>query len=205
MQQPQIWILDDDQQARDSLCWLLGSLGLEARSFSLPQEFLETLVQLEESPGCLLLDVRMPGMSGLELLDWLKSHDWQLPVILLTGHADVSMAVRALKSGAYDFFEKPYNDQLLIDRINQAIAEHEQRLASQARKKQLELRLARLTQREYQVLQLLLEGCAGKQMADRLNISPKTVDVHRYHVTQKLQVHSLAEMVRLYSPLVATA
>jgi len=202
VQAPRIWILDDDAQVRESLSWLLESLGLQATAFSTPQDFLDMAAGVDDQPGCLLLDVRMPGMSGLELLEQLTKSNRHLPVILLTGHADVAMAVRALKSGAYDFFQKPYNDQLLLETINQAVAEHQKRLQEAARKKALELKLASLTQRERQVLELLLEGLPGKQMADRLHISPKTVDVHRHHLIQKLDVKSLAEMVQLYHPLI---
>jgi len=196
-----IWVLDDDAQVRESLSWLLASVGLEVRTFASPQEFLNESADMDHQPGCLLLDVRMPGMTGLELLEILKERNHQLPVILLTGHADVAMAVRALKSGAYDFFEKPFNDQQLLETINKAVADH-RLLLQQANKKQtLELKLASLTPREHQVLVLLLEGLPGKQIADRLQISPKTVDVHRHHLTQKLAVQSLAEMVQLYYPL----
>ncbi|WP_404415489.1 response regulator transcription factor [Marinospirillum sp.] len=203
MQQPLIWILDDDAQVRESLCWLLESIDLQVKAFSSPWEFLDIAVSsLDSRPGCLLLDVRMPGMTGLELLELLKEKELHLPVILLTGHADVAMAVRALKSGAYDFFEKPYNDQLLLEVINKAVAEHHKQLQEVEKKKSLELKLVSLTHRERQVLELLLEGLPGKQMADRLHISPKTVDVHRHHLIQKLGVKSLAEMVQLYSPLI---
>lgn len=202
MKTPLIWILDDDAQVRESLSWLLESVGLQVKALASPQAFLDLSAELDCQPGCLLLDVRMPGMSGLELLDLLGQKHHQLPVILLTGHADVAMAIRALKSGAYDFFEKPCNDQQLLEVINKAVAEHQKRLQQVDKKQTLELKLASLTQRERQVLELLLEGLPGKQMADRLHISPKTVDVHRHHLTQKLEVQSLAEMVQLYYPLV---
>lgn len=202
MQTPLIWLLDDDAQVRESLSWLLESVGLAVKALATPEALLSQRTQLDLQPGCLLLDVRMPGMSGLELLEQLKKHETCLPVILLTGHADVAMAVRALKSGAYDFFEKPFNDQQLLETLNQAVAYHREALLKAKKTQILELKLAGLTQRERQVLELLLEGLPGKQMADRLHISPKTVDVHRYHLMQKLEVQSLAEMVQLYYPLI---
>ena len=198
----EIWILDDDAGVRESLAWLLESMGWLTRSWSCPLEFLASLKQGEpQVPVCLLLDVRMPGMSGLELLEHLVALPSQVPVILLTGHGDVPMAVRALKAGAVDFFEKPFNDQQLLDSINKALFQHQQQLQQQAEQQVRRAQLEQLTAREKQVLALMLEGLPSKRMADRLNISPKTIDVHRHQVMQKLESASLAELIKLYSPL----
>lgn len=200
----EIWILDDDAGVRESLAWLLESMGWLTRSWSCPLEFLASLKQGEpQVPVCLLLDVRMPGMSGLELLEHLVALPSQVPVILLTGHGDVPMAVRALKAGAVDFFEKPFNDQQLLDSINKALFQHQQQLQQQAEQQVRRAQLEQLTAREKQVLALMLEGLPSKRMADRLNISPKTIDVHRHQVMQKLESASLAELIKLYSPLLS--
>ncbi len=202
----EIWILDDDAGVRESLAWLLESMGWLTRSWSCPLEFLASLKQGEpQVPVCLLLDVRMPGMSGLELLEHLVALPSQVPVILLTGHGDVPMAVRALKAGAVDFFEKPFNDQQLLDSINKALFQHQQQLQQQAEQQVRRAQLEQLTAREKQVLALMLEGLPSKRMADRLNISPKTIDVHRHQVMQKLESASLAELIKLYSPLLSSS
>ena len=150
---------------------------------------------LDEQPGCLLMDVRMPQVSGLDLLLMLKQHEVLLPVILMSGHADVAMAVRAMKSGADDFFEKPFNDQQLLDSLQAAVIKHRQALEKQQLLTRFKERLAELTEREKQIMLLLVKGVQAKKIADNLTISPKTVDVHRHNLMQKMQVSSLAELV----------
>ncbi len=190
-----IHIVDDDDAVRRSLRWLLESVDLQVLEYSDAVSFL-TYADLTQL-GCVLLDIRMPGMSGLTLQGELASKAPDLPVILMTGHGDVPMAVRAMKAGAYDFFEKPYNDQLLLDTVTKAIEQHQQRLSEQAQILTVEQRRTRLTRREEQVLQCLLEGEPSKKIADRLNISVRTVDVHRHHIMTKMQVVSLADLIRV--------
>lgn len=191
--QPLIRLLDDDQQVRESLQWLLETVDLEVMAFGHPDDFLACPVS--DRPGCLLLDVRMPGLSGLEMQQQLKQQQPLLPVILMSGHADVGMAVQAMKEGALDFFEKPFNDQLLLDSIQRGVSLHRQRLAEQQHISHLRQQLSQLTARELQVMKRLAAGMPGKVIADELGISPKTVDVHRHNLMLKMQLNSLAELI----------
>lgn len=188
-----VWLLDDDSQVVESLQWLLQTVDLKTQVINNAQEL--TSQPLDQQPGCLLMDVRMPLASGLDLLQELKQQKIHLPIILMSGHADVAMAVRAMKSGAVDFFEKPFNDQQLLDSLQKAIAAHRQALQQQQFLETLRERLAELTEREKQVMQLLVQGVQAKKIAESLTISPKTVDVHRHNLMQKMQVNSLAELV----------
>ncbi len=188
-----IWLLDDEPQLVESLQWLLQTVGLETRVINSALDLLT--LPLDEQPGCLLMDVRMPQVSGLDLLLMLKQHEVLLPVILMSGHADVAMAVRAMKSGADDFFEKPFNDQQLLDSLQAAVIKHRQALEKQQLLTRFKERLAELTEREKQIMLLLVKGVQAKKIADNLTISPKTVDVHRHNLMQKMQVSSLAELV----------
>jgi len=192
-EQQTVFVLDDDQAARESLRWLLESVG---HRVSCPASALEFLDSYDGSvPGCLVLDVRMPGMSGLELQSHMLERGWCLPVIIVTGHGDVPMAVRAMKAGAVDFLQKPYNDQTLLDRIQQALD-----LCSQRRQSHDELAMIRtnyehLTQREREVAAMVVAGKANKVVAIELGLSPKTIEVHRANVMSKMQAHSLSELV----------
>lgn len=188
-----IHLVDDEATVRRSLRWLLESVDLQVEEYSDAFSFLKH-AELHR-PGCVLLDIRMPGMSGLSLQAELASRAPELPVIFMTGHGDVPMAVRAMKAGAFDFFEKPYNDQLLLDTVMRALEDHRARLAQRSRMQPLEQLKATLTPRESQVLTLLLQGTPSKRIADQLNISVSTVDVHRHHVMVKMQVDSLAELL----------
>lgn len=188
-----IWLLDDEPQVVESLQWLLQTVGLETRTINSALELLN--LPLDQQPGCLLMDVRMPQVSGLDLLLTLKKEQILIPTIMMSGHADVSMAVRAMKSGAADFFEKPFNDQQLLDSLQAAVVEHRQALEKQQLLKSLNQRLEALTERERQVMLLLIRGVQAKKIADTLSISPKTVDVHRYNLMQKMRMNSLAELV----------
>ena len=188
-----IYIVDDDEALRDSLVWLLESNGYAVASYESAESFLgfydATLT------GCIVLDVRMPGMSGLELFEELKRRRSTLPVIFITGHGDVPMAVSAVKKGAVDFIEKPFGDRDMLALIEQCLAaERENR-----RKRRLEAetarRLGQLTQREREVLDLIIAGKLNKQIADVLGISIKTVEVHRARVMEKMGANSLAELV----------
>ena len=190
-----VQVVDDDPHLLKSLRWLLESVGLTVATFASAKHFLADFDPA--LPGCVLLDVRMPGMSGLELTQLLRSRNITIPVILFTGHGDVPMAVQAMKDGAFDFIEKPYNEQKLLDRINDAI-EHDGRTRRESAEREEALaRVEQLTPREREVLDLIVEGLANKQMAARLGISEKTVEVHRSRARTKLGADSVAELVKI--------
>ena len=189
-----IYIIDDDEALRDSLVWLLESSGYRVAAYASAEAFLAAYTAA--MTGCLVLDVRMPGMSGLELFEELRARHCTLPVIFITGHGDVPMAVSAVKKGAVDFIEKPFGDRDMLGLIEQCLtAELAGRL-----KRRLEAdtarRLDHLTQREREVLDLIILGKLNKQIADVLGISIKTVEVHRARVMEKMGAHSLAELVQ---------
>ena len=196
---PCVHIVDDDEAVRSGLRLLLASCGLQAQAYPGAQAFLDGVDA--DRPGCLLLDVRMPGMSGLELQERLQQRGLLFPVILLTGHGDVPMAVRAMKRGAFDFIQKPFNDQYLLDRINEAIAldlhERDRRRQQQV----LRERLARLSAREQEVLDRLVQGEANKVIAAELGISERTVELHRARVMEKMEARSLAQLVQSIAEL----
>ena len=193
--EPTVFVVDDDRAMRESLSWLLDSVGLHVRSYATAADFLADHDPAQ--PGCLVLDVRMPGMSGLDLQAELARRGVDLPTIVITGHAEVSMAVRAVKSGAIDFIEKPFSDQLLLDRVRQALEMDRQAREVRSRREDARRRLATLTAREREVLNLVVAGRANKEIAFELRVSPKTVEVHRAHVMSKMCVDSLAELIRV--------
>jgi two-component system response regulator DctR len=188
-------IVDDEEVIRDSLAWLAQSRGLNARSYPGGQEFLDVIKDLDVSGDCVLLDVRMPGMNGVAVFDQLFARGLlaRMPVIFLTGHGDVPMAVDSLKRGAFDFFEKPFNDNQLIDRVEQAMAASRSAHASA----EVHVRLASLSAREREVLDLILAGKMNKVVADKLGISMRTVEVHRAHIFDKMQVKTAVELAGL--------
>lgn len=190
-----VFVIDDDASVRNSLRWLIESVQLPVQAYKDAQSFLDAYSGQET--GCLIIDVRMPGMSGLDLQDILKQHAIHLPVIIVTGHADVSMAVRAFKSGAFDFIEKPFNDQHLIERIQQAIEKSCSEQVEARRRQYAMDRLATLSGREQQVLDCIVAGSSNKQIARQLEISVKTVETHRANLMNKMQVGSVSELVRL--------
>jgi FixJ family two-component response regulator len=193
--EPTVFVVDDDRAMRDSLRWLLESVGLSVRTYATAADFLR---EYESSqPGCLVLDVRMPGMSGLDLQAELTRRDAALPTIIVTGHAEVTMAVRAVKAGALDFIEKPFSDQLLLDRVRQALEIDRMEREVRRRREEAQRRLETLTVREREVLDLVVAGKANKEIAAALKLSPKTVEVHRSHVMSKMAADSLAELIRL--------
>ena len=190
-----VFVVDDDADLRESVGWLLESDGLRVKSYSTAQEFLTDYKP--EEPGCLLLDVRMPGLSGLDLQEELRRRGVPPPIIIMTGHARVPIAVRALKGGAIDFIRKPFSDQALLERIRQAID-----LDRRTRQVRMECTkfaalLTYLTPREREVMDLVIAGKPNKIIAADLGISPKTVEIHRGRVMEKMQVESVAELVRL--------
>ncbi|CAA7611495.1 C4-dicarboxylate transport transcriptional regulatory protein DctR [Magnetospirillum sp. LM-5] len=192
-----VFIVDDDEAIRDALSWLLQSRGLEAIGFGSAEEFLAAW--RPDLVGCLLLDIRMGGMSGLDLFDKLKDASSILPVIFLTGHGDVPMAVSALKKGALDFVEKPFNDNELVDRVVEALAWAARRRQQEVGSAGIASRLASLTAREKQVMELVLAGKMNKVIADDLGITMRTVEVHRAHVFEKMAVKTAVELAQLLS------
>jgi RNA polymerase sigma factor (sigma-70 family) len=190
-----VFVVDDDASMRKSLCWLIESVGLEVESFPSGTDFLESCPP--DAAGCLLLDVRMPGLSGLDLQEQLRERRINLPVIMITGHADVPMAVRALKGGAFDFIEKPFNDQVLLERVQRAIEFEEQAQSDNARKAEIDARIESLTPRERQVMEMVVNGRANKQIAAELNLSEKTIEVHRKHVMDKMKAGNVADLIRM--------
>lgn len=190
-----IFVIDDDQAVRDSLRWLLESVGHKVETFASAQEFLDRIDA--SCSGCLLLDVRMPGMSGIELQSILRERGYYMPIIIITGHGDVPLAVRAMKAGALEFIEKPFNDQLLLDKVQGCLAHAQSERDDQQAKSDFIRRLERLTRREREVLEAVIRGNPNKIVADQLGISVKTVEIHRSRVMEKMSAGSLAELVTL--------
>jgi two-component system response regulator DctR len=196
-----VFIVDDDPVVREALAWLLRSRQLPSESFASGLEFEAMLLRgfVPVQPCCVLLDVRMPGLSGLALFDRLVARELVtvMPVIFLTGHADVPTAVDLVKRGAFDFCEKPFSDNALVDRIEQALAVSGEVLAAQRGKASLQARLAELTERERDVMRLVVGGLPNKLIADQLDISVRTVEVHRARVFDKMEVKSAVELANV--------
>ena len=198
-QLPTIFVVDDDEGVRNSLRFLLKSVGLATRTLASASEFLE--VYRAGQPGCLVLDVRMPGMSGLELQQQLNLRGATIPVIFITGHGDVPMAVEAMQHGAFDFLQKPFRDQDLIDRIQRALERDSRSRAALAQHDKIRARLGSLTPRELEVLALMTRGKPNKVMAAELGVSQRTVEIHRARVMEKSGAASLAQLVRMVMDL----
>jgi len=194
---PTVFVVDDDLALRTSLKWLIESAGMQVVSFASAREFLDAYPPYRGRPGSLLVDVRMPGMSGLELQGCLADFDIRLPVIIITGHGDVAMAVRAMKAGALDFIEKPFNDEDLLASIHRGLDLDVKQRREQLRRAEIAARLAHLTPREHEVMDLVTEGKSNREIAAHLSVSAKTVEAHRARVMEKMQAHSLAELVRM--------
>lgn len=192
--QSTVYVVDDDKLARESLEWLIDSVGLPVKTFDSGQAFVDFYDK--NLIGCIVLDVRMPGISGMDLHVKLKQDSCNLPVIIMTGHADVDMAVRAMKAGVYDFIEKPYNDSLMLERIQSAIAFDLDNRKEQERVDCVKDRIATLTPREQEVLKYVLRSTANKIIAAELGISIKTVELHRSNLMTKMQANSVTELVR---------
>lgn len=198
-QQATIFVVDDDEGVRNSLKFLLKSVGLATRAFASADEFLAAY--RPDQPGCLVLDVRMPGMSGLELQQQLNVRGAVVPVIFITGHGDVPMAVEAMQQGAFDFLQKPFRDQELIDRIQRALESDTRNREALAEHDKIRARLDLLTEREREVLGLLTSGKQNKTMAAELGLSQRTVEIHRARIMEKTGAGSLAQLVRMVMDL----
>lgn len=190
-----VYILDDDEAVRRSLCRLVEAEGLRTEAFADAQSFLNG--HHDGMHGCLLLDLRMPQMSGLELLDALREKGSNMPAIMITAFGDVPQAVRALKSGALDFIQKPFNGDVLLERIREALEKDRQNRTTQAEKDEVWNRVERLTPRENEVMYLLVNGLSSKEVGLKLGISRKTVDIHRGRIMRKLEATSVAQLVRM--------
>lgn len=195
MNDTNVYVVDDDEAVRESLRWLIESVGIKVKTFANGQALLDDFD--EKDVSCLVLDVRMPGISGLDLQQRLKQLGSHVPVIIVTGHADVPMAIQAMKAGAFDFIEKPYSDQLLLERIQCAIEQDNCFRQQQAITNDINVRIDRLTPREKEVMNLVVEGHSNKSIAKELGVSIKTVEVHRGNLMMKMEAQSLSELVRL--------
>lgn len=193
--EPKVFVVDDDDAVRHSLCLLLKSLGMPTVAHESAEAFLAAYD--DEQPGCIVLDVRMPGMSGPELQDALIRRGAPIPVIFITGHGDVPMAVEAMRHGAVDFLQKPFSDKDLVDRIQLALTEDRRNRETIGVKDQIRARIAALTPRERQVLDLVTQGKSNKVIAGALGASQRTVEIHRSHVMEKMGANSLAHLVRM--------
>jgi len=194
-QTPTIFLVDDDEAVRDSLGLLMKSVSLTSQSFASADEF---LAQYDpENPGCLILDIRMPGMSGIELQEKLIEMRAILPIIFITGHGDIPMAVEAMQRGAVDFIPKPFRDHELLDRVNKALKIDEENRSSMLEQEEIEERIGSLTPREKQVMELVVQGKANKVIAGDLDVSQRTVEIHRSRVMEKMKARSLAQLVRM--------
>ncbi len=196
MDNAKVYIIDDDPDMRNSIKWLLESVHLPVCVFDSAEQFLSAYTG--DTPGCLLLDVRMPGMGGLRLLEQLRSTHPHLPVIMFTGYGDVDMAVRALKTGAFDFIEKTAAHQLILDRVQLALAVGKNLHLRELERGKFKKLLVQLSPREFEVMHRIIQGQSNKVIASELGLSERTVEKHRTNVMGKTQVRSLAELIRLF-------
>ena len=195
-QSPTVFIVDDDAAIRIAMQALMDSVNLEYEIFGSADEFLEKVS--DQRPGCLVLDIRMPGLGGLELQEELLQRENTLPIIFITGHGDVPMAVEAMQKGAVDFIQKPFRDQELLDRIREALETDEERREAQQQHAEVAHRLDRLTNREREVFDLVVTGKPNKVIAYELGVSQRTVEIHRARVMEKMQARSLADLVKMH-------
>ena len=196
---PIIYVVDDDDGMRRALTLLLNTVGYQTAAFSNPKDFLTQF--RADAAGCLVLDIRMPGMSGLELQQHLNRTGCMLPVLFITGDGDVPMAVQAMKEGAFEFIQKPFRDQDLLDRINHALKQDAENRAGLSRRADVERRFASLTPREREVMALVVDGAANKVIAIDLDLSERTVEIHRAKVMEKMGARSVAHLVKLQMSL----
>ncbi len=190
-----VYLVEDDDAVRDAVSLLLRSAQLHVEAFADAETFLASYSP--DIPACLVLDARLPKMSGLELQEHVKAAGWNLPIVLVTGHGDVPMATRALKAGAVDFIQKPIDDQILLSSISMALKLAEETADAEARRMKIEARLGLLTPRERQVMELIVGGASNKVVASELGISHRTVEIYRRNVMEKLDARSLPDLVRM--------
>jgi two-component system, LuxR family, response regulator FixJ len=194
-----VCIVDDDTAVRESLEWLIESINLPVKTFANGMEFLDSEAPFE--PGCVILDIRMPGLSGIDVFEELKSRSSSIPVIFLTGHGGVHLAVRAMKTGAFDFVEKPFNDQLLLDLVQKAITSDEETASLRGELGEIKIRMDNLTAREREVLSGVVAGGSNRSIAEDLNLSEKTIEFHRSKMMEKMEASSLANLIQMVTIL----
>ncbi len=192
---PTVFVVDDDTSMREASKSLLRSVGLNVEAFGTARDFLDS--RLPEGPSCLVLDVRLPGLGGLELQRHLVETKIAIPIIFITGHGDIQMSVRAMKAGALEFLTKPFRDQDLLEAVHQALDQDRQARQQHAELSNLRERFASLTPREQEVMGLVVEGLVNKQVAEELNISEPTVKLHRSRLMHKMRASSLADLIRM--------
>ncbi len=194
---PVVYVVDDDPDVRDSLCWLIESVGWAVEPFGSADDFMKRASGEDVLSGCLVADLRLPGMSGQEMVEALQKQGVDLPIIMITGHGDVNAAVKAFKSGCIDFIEKPFSDQALLDRVRAALEKDKEQQRTREHLGEISRRLGTLTPREHEVMSMVVVGKLNKQIASELGLSHKTVEVHRAHVMEKMGASSLADLVRM--------
>ncbi|MGE4802173.1 response regulator transcription factor [Yersinia hibernica] len=197
-----IYLIDDDEGVRAALSALLTTMGWEVKAFSHGQTFLDTLVVTQ--PSCVLLDIRMPGKSGMTILETIQERDDTLPVIIMTGHSNVELCRRAFKGGALEFLTKPIDADVLIETISMALEQHEQAMQAHQQQASYQQLLKQLSAREWEVATLIIQGETSKQIAHILSISPRTVEAHRANIFAKLEVNSLASLIHYYGQLIVS-
>ncbi|MCE2570792.1 response regulator transcription factor [Motilimonas eburnea] len=191
---PIIYIIDDDESIREMLEMMVASVGHQFKSYSDGQQFLD---DFEEQHGCILLDIRMPGLSGMVVQDKLNELNALLPIIFITGHGDIAMAVEAMQKGAFDFMEKPFREFELLEKIDKALAQDKEQRHDLTKKHEIDQRIASLTKREREIMDLVAQGHANKVIAIDLNIAQGTVEIHRSRIMSKMKARSLAQLMRM--------
>lgn len=191
-----VFIVDDDEAVRQSTAWLIESIGLNVNTYSSADEFLQSYNKHDNDIGCIVMDVRMPGISGLDAQEEMDKREFNLPLIFITGHGDVPMAVKALKRGAFDFIEKPFNDQHLLDAVQRALKQNGESIELRNANESVKKRISSLTPRECEVMERVTQGKPNKLIAHELSVSIKTVEVHRARMMEKMEAGSVAELVK---------